>query len=170
MTLYRLALALLLGLQLAACGGSSADAPPAAATAPPRPLHTSAVLVIGGNELFTYDAAKFRWVPRDFGPCARNLGVEGGDSIAMLGQFGFGILNDYPGTVYLVANALELTYTPTADTLDRFASMVNHVVVTGSRAVVVGVPGADDFNASLRTLARAYGAEYSDAINVRCTP
>lgn len=166
--------ALFVVLSCAGCGGSSATPAPAAALTPPKSLHTSAVVVIGGSELFDGPTR------HDFGACATNAGVAGGNSTAMLGLFSLGILNDYPGTVFLVANAFEiegaalgwaeLGYTPDqlraieyearVHALDNFASMVNHVQVSGSRTVIVGVPDADAYNADLRALAASRGVEF----------
>lgn len=149
-------------LALTACGGSSAPTPAPASHAPPKSLHTSQVIVIGGNELFDHESPGA--IRHDFGPCSTNEGIEDGDSLAMSGLFSLGILNDYPGAVILVANGFELTYTDRATTLDNFAGMVNNVQVSGSRAVVVGVPGADDFNAELRALALSRGVEFQTSL------
>lgn len=160
--LYALAIAALLGLT--ACGAGTSAAPAPVAAKPPASLHTGRVLVIGGNELF--DASGL--VKLNLGPCADNEGLPDNDSLGMLGLLSLGVLNDYPGTVIFVANAFELTYTDRQTTLGRFATMVNDAAVTGSRVILVGVPGADDFNAELKTLARTYGAAYSDALSVNC--
>jgi hypothetical protein len=163
--IYTLALAALLGLT--GCGGGSSEAP-TAAPEPVRSLHTGRVVLIGGDELFE-PRIEGPPIKRDFGPCADNWGAYSGDSVAMLGRFSLGVLNDYPGHVIIVASASELLYAERSGTLDRFASMVNHVLVSGSKLTLVGVPGAVEFNGQLKTLAQAYGAAYSDTIDVRCT-
>jgi hypothetical protein len=162
---------------LAGCGGGTSPAPsaPAEAREPPR------VLVVGGNEVFE----------RQFPSCVTNAGVEDGNSTSVLGLFSLGVLNNNPSAVVIVANAYELEsagagwaelgYTPDqiaeivsdahAVALDNYMGATLHAVVSGARVTLVGVPGAVEFNASLRGLATAYGAAYADALDTpRCAP
>lgn len=166
---YTVALAVLLGLSLAACGGGSQPEPATAeAHAAPRSLHTGRVLIVGGNEVMV--RAGGRWVPRDYGPCVDNDGIVDGDSTGILGAFQLGILNAYPSRVIIVANAFELTYAERQWTLDNLTGAVVTSVVSGARVTLVGVPGSNEFNAQLRSIAVSYGAEYADAVGAITCP
>lgn len=162
--MYKLALAALLGLSLAGCGGGSGSQPEPSASAPQpvRSLHTGRVLLLGGDELFD------GLVRRNYGACADNLGVKSGDSASFMSYDAVGALNSYPGTVIIVANAFELTYAEQWRTLENLTAAALHASVSGSRLVIVGVPGALEFNTQLGHIARAYGGTYSDAVTVRC--
>jgi hypothetical protein len=151
-------------LVLTACGGPSAAPAPATIDAAPQSVRTGRTLLIGGNELFDVLAKGLR-APHDFGDCADNAGVSGGDSTAMLGMFSLGVMNTNPARVIIVADAFELTYMD-ADTLQRnYYGMVLQSTVAGAHTVLVGVPGADEFDSMLRLLARTYGAEYVDTLD-----
>jgi hypothetical protein len=151
-------------LALTACGGPSATQAAATVNTVPQSVRTGRTLLIGGNELFDVLAKGLR-APHDFGDCADNAGVSGGDSTAMLGMFSLGVMNTNPARVIIVANAFELTYMG-ADTLQRnYYGMVLQSTVAGSRTVLVGVPGADEFDNMLRLLARSYGAEYVNTLD-----
>lgn len=166
--LYKLALAALLGVTLTGCGGSSSPA----ATTPPEPvrsLHTGRTLVVGGNEVFDRDPVTLRRVAHDYGSCVDNEGVVDGDSFAIAGVFNLGILNAYPSRVIIVANAFELTYAERWRTLDNYTSAVLNSSVSGAHVTLVGIRGADQFNAELRNVAAAYGATFVDTFpEVNC--
>ena len=118
---YALAIAALLGLT--ACGGSSSRPEPIAASTP-KSLHTARTLVLGGDALFTITSlpdGHTRRTLRDLGPCVDNAGIPQGDSDDFVGAFNFGILNDYPGTVVVVADAFELTYVDHSTTIGNYA-------------------------------------------------
>lgn len=165
--LYALGIAALLGLT--ACGGGSSEPPaPQASQEPPRSLHTGRVLMVGGNALVDYDHLTKTITPRYFGPCADNEGRLNGNSTTTLGVFQLGILNAYPSRVVIVADEFELSYVERQFTLDNYTGAIVHAVASGARTTIVGVQGNPEFNEQLKTLARAYGAEYSDAIEVNC--
>lgn len=169
-SLYKLALAALLGLSLAACGGSGSPSPtPQASHEPPRSLHTGRVLLLGGNALFDREPATLRLVRHDYGTCADNLGVANGDSASFMSYDAVGALTKYPGTVVIVADAFELTYAERWRTLDNLTAATLNASVTGAKVQLVGVIGADEFNTQLRDIARAYGAELVLSIEVSCS-
>jgi hypothetical protein len=145
-------------------GGAAAD--PAPHTSPAS-LSSGRTLIIGGNELFDRQPDGHQ-TPHDFGSCADNAGVKGGDSGAMLGMFSLGVLNSYPAKVVIVANNFELAYMDRDTIQANYYGMVIHSTVSGARTILVGVAGADEFDQMLRTLAAAYGAEYVDAMPAVC--
>lgn len=164
---YKLALAALLGLSLAACGGGSSE-PQHEATAPVRSLHTGRVLLVGGNALIDYDPITRTISPRYFGPCVDNEGRFNGDSTTTLGVFQLGVLNAYPSRVVIVADEFELTHADRHLALDNYTGAIVHSVASGARTTIVGVPSDPAFNSSLRGLALAYGAEYAETLSVSC--
>jgi hypothetical protein len=168
--LYKTALAALLGLSLVACGGSGTPAPesPQPAAASPRSLFTGRILLVGGNALVDYDTLTRTIVPKYFGACVDNEGQLNGNSTSILGTFQLGVLNDYPSRVLIVADEFELSYVERSFILDNYTGAIVHAVASGSRTTIVGVAGQLEFNEQLKTLARAYGAEYSDTIEVSC--
>lgn len=168
--LYKLALATLLGLSLVACGGSGTPSPtPQASHEPPRSLHTGRVLLLGGNALFDRQPGTGRLVRHDYGACADNLGVANGDSASFMSYDAVGALTEYPGTVVIVADAFELTYAERWRTLDNLTAATLNASVTGAKVQLVGVAGADEFNAQLADIARAYGARVVTSIAVSCS-
>ena len=164
--LYALALGALLGLT--GCGGGSSEPEPTAAPQPVRSLHTGRTLMVGGNALVDYDTLTRTVVPKYFGPCVDNEGRFGGNSTSTLGVFQLGVLNAYPSRVLIVADEFELSYVERSFILDNYTGAIVHAVASGARTTIVGVQGQPEFNAQLKTLARAYGAEYSDTIEVSC--
>lgn len=166
-TLYKLALAALLGLTLVGCGGSQTEPTPQAAQAP-RSLHTGRVLLVGGNALVDYDRLTKTIVPKYFGACVDNEGQLNGNSTTTLGTFQLGVLNAYPSRVVIVADEFELSYVERSFVLDNYTGAIVTAVASGARTTIVGVLGQAEFNGQLRALALAYGAEYADTLSVSC--
>lgn len=156
---------------MSGCGGSMA---PPAPSPPPANVKPYTVLVVGGNEVFGLA----------FPPCVRNAAVEDGDSVSTLGLFQLGVLNTDPDAILIVSSAFELDavrlgwagmdiseeqlaaleYEARRATLDNLTGAVLHSTVAGVRVTLVGVYGADQFNAELRAIAATYGAKFTDTL------
>jgi lysophospholipase L1-like esterase len=163
---YSVALALLLGLSLTACGGGGhgPSTPPTQPEPPPPPPAQHGTVIIG-------DSLVARWPAATWPAGARNEGGEGQRTDQLLARFQADVLNRRPAVVVIQGGIQDLYQTGTLDDQATTFHMAELAATAGACVVLVDilpayVPGPPRwgplpvFNEARRLWAPAYGYHY----------